>query len=157
MIGLREGRQGELHVLPRRLPPLEKVCPHSAKTEDSRELPFPFFFKRSGNYPGGGGCDCAQHSRRLRDRLELANRGSHEFGADRTHDSFAEDGVDCGEVALRQGPSGHVLDRCELFRVTRAPEGNAHARLIEKPANREMDNTLAEFLAVQKYRWTVAQ
>ena len=66
----------------------------------------------------------------------FAGRGSHEFRADWIENTFAQNGVDGGEVPFRQGPAAHFVDGRELLRATRAPERDGNTGLIEQLANR---------------------
>src|SRR5216683_1559632 len=72
----------------------------------------------------------------------FASRGSHEFRPDWIVNIFAKNGVDCGEVAISQGPADYLADGREMFRMTRAPKRDANTRLIEEPTDCEVNHAL---------------
>src|ERR1700674_2484275 len=83
----------------------------------------------------------------LRHTADLPDRRSHEFRPDGIANIFAQYGVDRGEVIFAQRPTAYFLDGGELFWTTRAPECDANSRLVEEPADRQMNHALSEAFA----------
>src|SRR5579872_5487485 len=72
----------------------------------------------------------------------LRNRRSHELGPDRISDLAGHDPIDFGLRVLVDGEVEHVDERVELLLASRAPERNTDARLIEHPAQRQVNDAL---------------
>src|SRR5215469_13926561 len=57
---------------------------------------------------------------------------------------LAENGVDCGEIALSERPAAHFPDRLKLIRAACPPQRDTNAGLIKEPADREVNHALAK-------------
>src|ERR1700688_158138 len=80
-----------------------------------------------------------------RSRCDASFRRCHEFRADRIGDGLAQDLVDLGLGSCIERPASHLVDRLQLIGTTRAPQCRGDA-LVEHPADRQMNNALAETL-----------
>src|ERR1700758_1781103 len=69
----------------------------------------------------------------------IAGRGGHELRPNWIPNTVAKDRVDRREIILCQRPAIYLPDGCELFRTTSAPQRDINSRLVEQPANRQMN------------------
>src|SRR5713226_1641075 len=77
----------------------------------------------------------------------FAGRWGHEFRPDWIANTFAKNDFDRGEITFCQRPAAYLIDGRELFRTTCPPERDANARLVEQPANRQMNHAFAKVFA----------
>src|SRR3954464_2809921 len=74
-----------------------------------------------------------------------ARRRRHEFRADGITNRFAQISIDLGLGCGIELPIRHLIDRLQLIGPTRAPQPRSDA-LVEHPADRQMNDPLAETL-----------
>ena len=71
----------------------------------------------------------------------------HELGPHRIRDRLCQNHPDVAHRLVVDAPPHGALDRRELLGPPRAPQRDADTRLIEHPAQRHVNDTLAEPLA----------
>jgi len=85
----------------------------------------------------------ARRVQRHRSSRNAVRRRSHEFGTDRILDCRLQDAVDLRLGGRIEFPAAHLVDQLQLAGVARAPQRRRDP-LIERPANRQMDELPAE-------------
>src|SRR5208283_926217 len=115
-----------------------KILPFSISHSDAR---YPNARRASLGERSDSLCRSSSHP------AHLPRWGSHEFRPDWIANTLAKNCVDRSKISLFQRPTAYFRDSCKLFWTTCAPERDANAWLIEQPADRQMDHTLAKVLA----------